>query len=64
MILGISEREKNPLTTILCTADHGAAVHGHSGVPTVDADTLPLGEASTERSYEPFVGRWGCEWPS
>lgn len=60
----ISEREKNPLITILCTADHGAAVHGHPGVKTVDTDALLLGEASTERSYEPFVGRWGCEWPS
>lgn len=57
------EREKTSLQALLCAAVHDAAVHGSSSTSPADG-ALPLGEIPSECSNEPYVGRWGCEWPS
>lgn len=59
-----AEREKNSIQTLLCTVEQDAAVHGANSFPAPAPQPLPFGETATERSYEPYVGRWGCEWPS
>ncbi|KAG5898439.1 hypothetical protein JTB14_036521 [Gonioctena quinquepunctata] len=56
------ERDIQPLKS-LCTAEQNAAVHGSLSNTAFAGPILPTGEISADRSLEPTVGRWGCEWP-
>ncbi|KAJ8957310.1 hypothetical protein NQ314_006558 [Rhamnusium bicolor] len=57
------ERDIQPLQKLLCTAEQNAAVHGSCATASCTGPVLPIGETSFDRSLEPTVGRWGCEWP-
>ncbi|KAJ8937277.1 hypothetical protein NQ318_005675 [Aromia moschata] len=57
------ERDIQPLLKLLCTAEQDAAVHASCATAACTGPVLPIGETSSDRSLEPTVGRWGCEWP-